>query len=253
MQSSAWINTARLADVSHWQREDDERTHYRLMDWAAAVRAGLVGAIVKYSQGVGSVDLVAAGHIARAYDAGVPLHGGYHFGDGSDPEKQAAHFLDVAHQHWGDLDGIMLMLDAERNTPQMSVRQAEIFVSAVRSNTGRWPWLYMGRYGPTDHEEGLPSVVLSHCALLLPKYGPPPTANNLPPGFRLPKDGADRGEPGMGVLRAVQFTNGTTNGGPFPGLGRVDQSRLVGLASLDELRAVWAPGERLPRGAGSVK
>lgn len=30
------------------------------------------------------------------------------------------------------------------------------------------------------------------------------------------------------------------NGGPFPGLGKVDQSRVIGVASLDELRAIWA-------------
>lgn len=235
-----WSDTARLVDVSHHQAGQDPRTHYRLMDWAGAVRAGLVGAIVKFTEGVTWVDPAAAGHIAGAYAAGVPLHGGYHFGDGSDPGKQAAHFLDVAHQHWGDLDGVMLMLDAERNTPQMSVRQAEIFVSAVRAETGRWPWIYIGRDGPDGTGKGLPSVVLSHCALLLPKYGPPPGPANLPKGFRLPKDASDRGIPGWGALRAVQFTDGTTNGGPFPGLGRVDQSRLVGLASLDELRAVWA-------------
>ncbi len=230
----SWSDTARVVDVSHWQP-------YREMDWPAAVRAGLVGAIVKYSQGVGGVDVAAAAHIAGAYNAQVPLHGGYHFGDGSDPNKQAAHFLELARAHWGDdLDGVMLMLDAERNTPQMSVRQAEIFVSKIRADVGRWPWLYMGMDGPTGTGSGLPSVVLSHCPLLLPKYGPPPGPKNLPKGWRFPKDGADRGEPGMGILRAVQFTDGTINGGPFPGLGRVDQSRFVGLGSLEEARAIWA-------------
>lgn len=228
-----WSDTARLVDCSHWQP-------YRDMDWAAAVRAGLVGAIVKYSQGASGVDPAAAGHIMGAYNAGVPLHGGYHFGDGSDPEKQAAHFLELARQHWGDdLSGVMLMLDAERNTPQMSVRQAEIFVTAIKDTTGRYPWLYMGPDGPDGTGKGLPSGILSGCPLLLPKYGPPPAQANLPKGFTFPQDGADRGLR-TGVLRAVQFTDGTTNGGPFPGLGKVDQSKLIGVASLEELRAVWA-------------
>ena len=44
----------------------------------------------------------------------------------------------------------------------------------------------------------------------------------------------------MGVVRGWQFTDGSINGGPFPGLGKVDQSRLIGVASLAEAKAIWA-------------
>lgn len=237
----SWSDTTTIADVSHWQVEDGA-THSRLMDWGKALAAGLVGAIVKYSQGLSGVDVAAAGHIARAFDAGVPLHGGYHFGDGSDPLRQAAHFLDLARQHWDDLTGVMLMLDAEQNPAgQMSVRQAEEFVRAIHLAVGRWPWVYMGKSGPDGTGKGLPSAILSNCPLLLPAYGDHPDLRpSLPKGWRLPKDGADRGIPGWGVVRGWQFTDGTHHGGPFPGLGRVDQSRLIGFASLDEARAQWA-------------
>ena len=112
----AWIDTARVVDVSHWNPEEDGRTHHRLMDWDIAVKAGLVGAIVKYSQGAGGIDPAAFLHTHHALKAGVPLIGGYHFGDGSDPEKQAAHFLALMREDWsGDLAGPLVMLDAERN------------------------------------------------------------------------------------------------------------------------------------------
>src|SRR6266851_1676112 len=77
----AWIDAAIIVDVSHWDREDDSRTHHRLMDWDAAVKAGLAGVVIKYSQGVAGVDPAAFLHAYNAYQAGVPLLGGYHFGD----------------------------------------------------------------------------------------------------------------------------------------------------------------------------
>jgi lysozyme len=231
----AWNDTARIVDVSHWQEPAS-------LDWAGAPRNGLVGAIVKYTQGESGLDPAASDHADAAYEAGVALLGGYHFGDGGDPVKQAAHFLDAMAADWPDgFDTRLVMLDAETNKPQMSVRQAELFVAAVHDRLGRWPWLYMGRYGPDGTGKGLPSAILSHCPLLVPAYGD--HAGNLgavlPPGWRLPRDGADRGEADAGVVRGWQFTDGRTNGGPFPGLGRVDQSRLVGIASLAEAEAVW--------------
>jgi len=225
-----WIDTARVIDVSHWQLPDD-------LDWKAAAAAGCVGAIIKYTQGTGGSDTAARDHAWNAYSAGVPLLGGYHFGDGSDPEAQAAHFLAAMRDDYGpNLSGRIVMLDAEQNKPQMTVAQAEVFVSAIHEDLGRWPLLYMGHFGPTGNGAGLPSAILSNCVLMIPAYGN--HANNLgqylPKGFRMPKDGADRGEPGMGVARLWQFSDGTINGGPFPGLGKVDQSRLIGFASVDE-------------------
>lgn len=231
-----------FADVSHWNPEDAAaagRVSHRLMDWSAAVAAGIWGATIKYSQGTDGVDPAAFLHAYNAYQANVPLLGAYHFGDGSDPEVQAAHFLNCVRQDWGkDLTGIMLMLDAERNTPQMTVAQAERFVQVIQDDVGRWPWIYTGRDGPDGAGSGLPSVVLSKCPLLVAAYGPHEGNMDaiMPKGFAMPVDATTR----AGVCRGWQFTDGVHHGGPFPGLGVVDQSRFIGISTIDQARALWA-------------
>lgn len=225
----AWTDSARIIDVSHWQVP-------RLLDWTTAIQSGVIGVIAKATQGLGSEDPAFFEHSVAAYQNHVPLLGAYHFGDGSDGEAQAKHFLDRLRRAYGDLTGLMVMLDAERNKPQMEISGAEDFLSAVHDDLGRWPWLYMGRDGPTGDGDGLPSEILSNCPLMLPKYGAAPGPSNLPPGFRFPASTSER----AGVIRLWQFTDGTIHGGPFPGLDKVDQSSFIGIGSLDEARAIWA-------------
>lgn len=221
-----------VVDLSHWNQPPAN-------GWQEAVAAGLCGVIIKHSQGITSIDPSAMMHLRDAKVAGIPLLGAYHFGDASDPSAQAKHFLAAVRQTFGeDLSGVLLMLDAERNSPQMTVAEAAEFVQAVRNSEGRWPWLYMGKYGPSGSGGDLPNSVLSQCPLLCPAYGrhEDNLAEILPPGWRLPQDEIERG----GTLRGWQFTDGYINGGPFPGLGRVDQSRLIGIGSLDAARGIWA-------------
>lgn len=228
-----------LVDVSHWQLEED-RPNHRTMDWDAAVAAGLAGAIVKYTQGTNGRDPLAYKHSWAAYQAHVPLLGCYHFGTGSDGELQAENFLGFVKGDYGDdLTGLMLMLDAERNaSSQMSVKVAERFVIAIHEATGRWPWVYMGKDGPEGNGNGLPSAVLSQCPLLVAAYGEhdQDLDKYMPRGFAMPTDTVAR----AGVCRAWQFTDGSINGGPYPGLGRVDQSKFIGVETLDQARALWA-------------
>lgn len=236
--STSWGEASRIIDVSHWQPPDS-------LNWAVARAAGCVGVIAKYTQGLDGIDPAAQAHIYAAYEAGIPLLGGYHFGNGSDAETQAMHFLSVLRSSYenGVLDGRLIMLDAEQNAnSQMSTEGAETFVQVIHDAIGRWPWLYTGRFGPTGNSRGLPSQVLSNCPLLLPAYGNHADSLDsiLPEGWRLPADANDLGEPGMGVLRGWQFTDGSVNGGPFPGLGRVDQSRLIGVETLEEAKIIWA-------------
>jgi len=220
-----------IADLSRWNVETRPQ-------FETAVKAGLAGVIVKYTQGLYHDDPAAIEYAWDAHVAGVELLGGYHFGDSSDPAAQARHFLGaMLGDYGGVLDGRLVMLDLEGDgSSTMSVAQAERFVTEVKAGLGRWPVLYMGRDGPDGKRTGLPSAVLSQCDLMLPAYGDhADLAPILPPGFRVPQGDADRG----GCLRLWQFTDGTRHGGPFPGLGRIDQSRAVGFSSRAALAAWW--------------
>lgn len=216
-----------IVDVSHWENADEA-------DYAAAKNAGTEAVIVKWMQ-AGSIDPAAVEHSYKAYAAGIDLLGGYDFGT---PTDDATAFLDqMGADYGGDLATRLLMLDAERNPRQITVPEAEHWAQEIFAREGDWPVLYMGRFGPDNAGTGLPSAILSKCDLFLPAYGPHEDNLDriLPPGFRLPTSDTDRG----GCLRLWQFTDGTINGGPFPGLGRVDQSRAIGFSSLPAFRAWW--------------
>lgn len=220
-----------VADLSRWNLETEP-------EFEQAKAAGLAGVIVKFSQGLGYTDATAIQKMFDAYTAGVTLLGGYHFGDNSDPAAQAKHFLDLMKADFaGDLTDRLIMLDLEGNGGStMTVAQAEVFVQAVFADQSRWPVVYMGKYGPDGKGSGLPSGVLSNCDLVLPAYGNHPNlAPLLPAGFREPQDDADR----HACVRLWQFTDGSINGGPVAGLGKIDQSRAVGFSSLDALTAWW--------------
>lgn len=127
--------TPKVIDTSHY---DDVETHGS--DWIgfAKVRgAGYVGVINKCTQGRGYVDVSYARRRAPAQKAGL-LYGAYHYLDTSNPEQQAAHFLEQA-----KVDPFTLMaLDyEERKVPLDNARR---FMEAVKSRVGRYPWLYSG-------------------------------------------------------------------------------------------------------------
>lgn len=234
---------ARIIDVSHHQDP-------AALDWQTAVASGCVGMIAKFTQGTGYLDDAAARHVRAALDGGVLLIGAYHFGDGADPAQQADWFTDQVDKII-PLDLVMLMLDVEKNPSgaSMTVAGAATCATEIFTITGRWPWCYMGKYGPDGAGTGLPNATLAHCQLVLPAYSkkdPADLTGSLPAGWRQPVDGFDRGTSGTGVVRLWQYTDGTTNGGPYPGLGQVDQNQPIGFASIDELRAVWATGGAAP-------
>lgn len=230
-----------FVDVSHWNPEAAAaagRVADSAMDWDLAVKSGLVGAVVKFSQGVSVIDPAALLHTQNAKMAHVPLLGAYHFGTDDAGKVQAYWFLDCVKQSYGtDLSNVMLMLDAEKFPEQMTVTIAEAFVETVFAETGRWPWLYMGKDGPDGSGKGLPSSVLVNCQLSVPAWGKHGKylKSILPPGW----DVSPSPIPAKGLLRGWQFTNGTVNGGTFPGLGVVDQSTFVGVSTLSEARAIW--------------
>src|SRR5579885_3013617 len=109
MAATPLLAGAVIADLSRWNVETEPQ-------FATAVKAGLAGVIVKYTQGLDHDDPTAIEHAWDAYGAGVELLGGYHFGDASDPAAQARHFLGAMRADYGGvLDGCLVMLDLEGN------------------------------------------------------------------------------------------------------------------------------------------
>src|SRR5437870_10745745 len=91
-----------------------------------------------------------------ALQAGL-LWGAYHYANGTDPTRQADHFLDVVSRAWARANpalrpssGVLLVLDFEKNGHYpggtMRADQAVAFVERIRERTGEYPGLYSGEY-----------------------------------------------------------------------------------------------------------
>ena len=112
------------------------------------------------------------------------LWGAYHFGDATDPIRQADHFLRVVELTWSKANleprpgGILLVLDFEKNHYSggtMRVDQAVAFVERIRQRTGKYPGVYgsenrlravlnSARVTPTQRQ------VLTNCWLWIANY-----------------------------------------------------------------------------------
>ncbi len=145
-------------------------SHYNpVTNWGAVKAAGIVGVILKATQGAGMVDVTYASNFAQARAAGL-LVGAYHFNTGENVQAQVGHFLSVAKPDAQTL----LALDFEDNpSSNMSLPQAKEFLLEVESRVGRAPILYSGNrvkdlLGNTKDE------VLSSFRLWLAQYGPVP-------------------------------------------------------------------------------
>jgi lysozyme len=122
-----------------------------------------------------------------AMQAGL-LWGAYHFGDGTDPVRQADHFLNVVGASHPLVrigkeperrSGVLLVLDFEKNGHypggSMSVSQACAFVERIKERTGKYPGIYGSEYrlrqmlygrGVSEGQR----AVLSNCWLWIANY-----------------------------------------------------------------------------------
>lgn len=147
-----------VVDLSNWQS---------VTDWDLVCSSGVLGVILKATQGSHWVDPTFVRRAMDAHASGL-LVGAYHFLDASDPATQAAHFLAIT----GGLP--LLALDIEHNslsTGTVCVEQAAEMSSRVCAIRGQPPLCYIGRDGPDGRGTGLPNLVLSQCDLWLPEYG----------------------------------------------------------------------------------
>lgn len=201
-----------VIDLSH---------HNQVSSFAKVRQDGILGVILKATQGFRYVDPTFAASRKKATQAGLMV-GAYHFGVGGDAIAQAEHFLSVA-----GTDGL-LVLDFEGN-PQghdMSLEEAEQFVSYVKLKTNRYPGLYSGH----TIKEALakasithPSqTVLSECWLWLAQYSARPM---------LPK--------AWPIWTLWQYTDGAAGNEPHvvDGVGRCDRNYFNGDKA--GLTALW--------------
>ena len=99
---------------------------------------GVAGVIHKATQGTDWTDPTYALRKQQAEAAGL-WWGAYHFGTNADGVAQAQYFLSKVDPGPNDL----LALDFEENTEsQMTIAQAEQFVTEIFDQTGRYPGFY---------------------------------------------------------------------------------------------------------------
>jgi lysozyme len=132
-------------------------SHYDMMrpDFATMKREGILGVIHEATYPRLERDAKYLDRQMGALQAGL-LWGAYHYGDGTDPVRQADHFLSAVSGAWGQAGsaarapGVLLVLDFEKNGhyPGGSMRadQAVAFVERIRQRTGVYPGIYAGEY-----------------------------------------------------------------------------------------------------------
>ena len=132
-------------------------SHYDLMrpDFVTMKNEGIVGIIHEATYPSFQRDAQYVLRQQAAARAGL-LWGAYHYANGTDPVRQADHFLSVvanAQAQAGSTSqpaGVLLVLDFERNGHYpggtMRVDQAAAFVERIHERTGKYPGLYSGEY-----------------------------------------------------------------------------------------------------------
>ena len=169
-------------------------SHYDMMrpDFAAMKREGIIGVIHEATYPSFVRDAKYFERQLAATRAGL-LWGAYHYANGSDPVRQADHFLSAVSGAWAHVDpavrgpGVLLVLDFEKNGHYpggtMRVDQAVAFVERIRERTGVYPGLYSGEYHLRQALNGRQVTnaqrsVLAKCWLWMANYRnePRPTA-----------------------------------------------------------------------------
>ncbi len=198
-----------VVDLSH---------HNAGPDFAKAAADGILGVIHKATQGTGFTDKTYRARRGPALEAGL-MWGAYHFGTNAEGKAQADFFLEVVAPEETDL--LVLDFEDQPSKPEqdMTLAQAEAYVSRIHEQTNRWPGLYSRTSLLAKVTADSP---LANCWLWLARYGPEP---KLPPAWRR--------------WELWQYTDGSV--GPEPhtveGIGPCDRDRFNGSAA--ELRALW--------------
>jgi len=177
-------------------------SHYDMMrpDFDAIRRQGVVGVIHEATYPSFQRDAKYLDRQMGALRAGL-LWGAYHYGNASDPIRQADHFLSVVSNAWAQANpvtrpsaGVLLVLDFEKNGhyPGGSMRpdQAVAFVERIRERTGVYPGVYSGEYhlGQVLNSPRVTSAqkrTLTNCWLWIANYHKEPRGLRIQRGSRI--------------------------------------------------------------------
>ncbi len=142
-------------------------SHYNTVTSFSDVKSGgVVGVIHKATQGTNWTDSTYASRKQQAEAAGL-WWGAYHFGTNIDGTAQAQYFLSIVNPGPNDL----LALDFEENSSsQMTIAQAEQFVTEVFNQTGRYPGFYSDALAGNLLGSSTDSV-LANCWFWRAQYG----------------------------------------------------------------------------------
>lgn len=205
------INT--IIDVSHHNGTS--------LDFEAAKAAGITGAIVKATQGVGYVDPNFKINRDKVKAAGL-LYGAYHYGTGSDAAGQAQDFLEAVQPDKNTL----IVIDYEKNPKgtQMTLELLRTFIETIKASVGRYPVLYCGHYLKGELN-GQSDSLLASCPLWYAQY-----SNVSEPSI----------PPCWDTWAMWQYTDGEHGNTPYstPGIGNSDKNLFQGDAGA--LNSFWA-------------
>jgi lysozyme len=193
----------------------------KVQDLGAAKASGISAIIHKATEGLYFVD-VSYQQIKN--DAlSLNLHwGAYHFGIAGDGVTQAQHFLNTVQPAIGEL--LVLDFESTRHNNNMTLDDAQRFVSHIHQETGIWPGLYSNPYFLQKMLNTTSDPIFKNCWLWVAEYGPAPSLQNTWSQWEL-----------------WQYTDGIHGPDPtshnVPGIGICDRSRFRG--NENELKAFW--------------
>ena len=153
----------------------DISAHTTFCDFRLVRASNILAVIHKASEGDFFADPKCAERRSQAEAAGL-LWGAYHFGKGdSSGAQQAAFYLDSSRPG----PRTLLALDLEPNegdpSNSMTREQAEAFVQAVASATGRLPLVYVHPSWANGGAGITPGSILARCGLWVVDYHASPT------------------------------------------------------------------------------
>ena len=183
------LATNAVVNLSHYDR--------MRVDFPGMKSEGIMGVIHEASYPPFARDADYALRQQAATRAGL-LWGAYHFGDATDPIRQAEHFLSVVQSNWRgpaiQPSGVLLVLDFEKNGHYpggtMRADQAARFVERIKQRTGKYPGVYgsENRLRAVINAPGVSradKAILGNCWLWIANYHYQPTPSSPWSNWRL--------------------------------------------------------------------